>query len=274
MTDERYFETMRWHTRIPGMVRDADTLFARYTTPHGSVRYILANKIDAGVPTAQMDALIEAEIARAQREGVMNLTWRIHGRDACTALPQRLMHRGFTIDGVPCTQCFANVERLAQQLASAGAQSTLKVRELTQASEIEAYLPIWEQCFPQQSHRRYIEDYKRILVGREGGVRFFAAFDGRQAVASGYTFHNAGAQLALLCGGATMPAYRQRGVYRALLARRVQSAQEDGVHTLCVDASPHSAPILQRLGFAANDTVAFYQLALTPSAAAEPHSDR
>jgi GNAT superfamily N-acetyltransferase len=259
MLDSEYFETMRWNTRIPGMVREADETFARYTTPHGSMRYILGNKLGLHVPTAQLDELIESEIAQAKRDGVGALTWRTHGRDACGQLPARLVQRGF-VGEHPSTQCFASVAALAPQFSTEAAAGTINVRELTQPHEMDAYLPIWEQCFPGQDHQRYVNDYKNILASAEGGVRFFAAFDGGLAVASGYTFHNALAPMALLCGGATIPAYQRRGAYRALLARRVEAAREDGVHTLCVDASPNSAPILQKLGFVPNDSVVFYEM--------------
>ena len=57
---------------------------------------------------------------------------------------------------------------------------------------------------------------------------------------------------ATLQGGATLPEWRSRGVYRALVARRAVLAAERGCEYLQVDASDDSRPILERLGFVAD----------------------
>jgi len=59
-----------------------------------------------------------------------------------------------------------------------------------------------------------------------------------------------GTGVAGLWGGSTLAAYRGRGIYRALVARRAQLAVELGYRILQVDASDDSRPILERLGLA------------------------
>lgn len=56
-------------------------------------------------------------------------------------------------------------------------------------------------------------------------------------------------EFAGLFGGATLPAFRGRGLYRATVAARAQIARERGYRWLYVDALPTSRPILERLGF-------------------------
>ena len=65
-------------------------------------------------------------------------------------------------------------------------------------------------------------------------------------------------QFAGLWGGATRPAWRGRGIYRALVARRAQFAAARDVRFLQVDASDDSRPILERLGFVAITTTTPY----------------
>jgi GNAT superfamily N-acetyltransferase len=60
-----------------------------------------------------------------------------------------------------------------------------------------------------------------------------------------------GTEFATLWGGATLPAWRGRGIYRALVRQRAQLAAERGRRYLEVDASADSRPILERLGFRA-----------------------
>jgi hypothetical protein len=52
-----------------------------------------------------------------------------------------------------------------------------------------------------------------------------------------------------LWGGGTLPAWRGRGVFRALVAHRAHLAAARGFRYLQLDATPQSGPILRRLGF-------------------------
>ena len=63
-----------------------------------------------------------------------------------------------------------------------------------------------------------------------------------------------GTEFATLWGGGTLPAWRGRGIYRALVAYRANLAAERGFRYLQVDASDDSRPILERLGFVAVTT--------------------
>ena len=59
----------------------------------------------------------------------------------------------------------------------------------------------------------------------------------------------AGSEFASLWGGGTLPGWRGRGIYRALIAYRAGLAASRGYRYLNVDASADSEPILGRLGF-------------------------
>jgi GNAT superfamily N-acetyltransferase len=72
--------------------------------------------------------------------------------------------------------------------------------------------------------------------------------DGDLAVSAAWLVPLSGTRVAGLWGGNTLSAYRGRGIYRALVARRAQIALETGYSILQVDASDDSRPILVRLG--------------------------
>lgn len=59
----------------------------------------------------------------------------------------------------------------------------------------------------------------------------------------------ANSPFASLWGGATLPAYRGRGIYTALVAVRAQEAVQRGYRYLTIDASPMSRPIVAKYGF-------------------------
>ena len=58
----------------------------------------------------------------------------------------------------------------------------------------------------------------------------------------------AGTAFAGLWGGATLPEYRQRGIYRALVAARAGSAMARGARWIESDCTEFSRPILERAG--------------------------
>jgi ribosomal protein S18 acetylase RimI-like enzyme len=76
-----------------------------------------------------------------------------------------------------------------------------------------------------------------------------AEVDGEIVCAAWVRFHT-GTEFASLWGGSTLPEWRHKGIYRALVGRRAVQARDRGFHYLQVDASPESRPILERLGLA------------------------
>jgi GNAT superfamily N-acetyltransferase len=67
-----------------------------------------------------------------------------------------------------------------------------------------------------------------------------------------------GSRFASFWGGATLPAWRGRGIYTQLVARRAAEARGRGARFIYVEASEDSRPILQRLGFRALGRVTGY----------------
>jgi GNAT superfamily N-acetyltransferase len=67
---------------------------------------------------------------------------------------------------------------------------------------------------------------------------------------AGFGVSSPGPSAILLGGGAVLPAFRGRGVYRALVASRWRAAVELGKPALTVHAGAMSRPILERCGFA------------------------
>jgi GNAT superfamily N-acetyltransferase len=66
---------------------------------------------------------------------------------------------------------------------------------------------------------------------------------------AGLGFVNYGPSAVLLAGGAVLPAFRGRGVYRALVTSRWHAAVAMGKPALTVHAGAMSRPILERCGF-------------------------
>lgn len=89
-----------------------------------------------------------------------------------------------------------------------------------------------------------------ILNRQSNGERielWAAESDGR-TVSAGRIDPIAGTAFAGIWGGATLPEYRGRGIYRALTAVRVRSAMSHGVRWIHSDSTEFSRPILERAG--------------------------
>jgi GNAT superfamily N-acetyltransferase len=89
----------------------------------------------------------------------------------------------------------------------------------------------------------------------DGSLALYVAYADGKPVSSGRLELAPGRDFAGLYGGGTDPAWRGRGVYRALVAARAAEARRLGVRYLTVDARDTSRPILQRLGFEALATI-------------------
>ena len=71
-----------------------------------------------------------------------------------------------------------------------------------------------------------------------------------EPVGLGSTMYIPQSPVVLLAGSATLTEYRHRGIYRGLVARRVDDARNDGAEAAIVQAArTTSAPICQKLGF-------------------------
>src|SRR4051812_49865076 len=81
------------------------------------------------------------------------------------------------------------------------------------------------------------------------GSGIVVAEAGDAIVCAGWVRFESGTEFATLWGGATLPAWRGRGIYRALVARRAQLVAQRGRRYIGVDASDDSRPILERLRF-------------------------
>ncbi|HKN63889.1 MAG TPA: GNAT family N-acetyltransferase [Gaiellaceae bacterium] len=87
----------------------------------------------------------------------------------------------------------------------------------------------------------------------EVSVAVVAVIDDRPVSGGRIDFED-GVEFAGLFGGITLPEYRGRGLYRAVVARRAELARDRGYRWLYSDSLPTSRPILERLGFVALTT--------------------
>jgi hypothetical protein len=96
------------------------------------------------------------------------------------------------------------------------------------------------------------------LVRLAGLEQFWVAEADGRVISAGRLNRVEDTEFAGLWGGATLPEWRGRGIYRALTAARARAALAEGVRYMHSDCSAMSRPILERSGLVAVTTTTPY----------------
>ncbi|EPJ54423.1 MAG: hypothetical protein OFPI_06700 [Osedax symbiont Rs2] len=90
-----------------------------------------------------------------------------------------------------------------------------------------------------------------VLTGQQNpeNLTVYVIYQDDIPVSSAWIMYNDNSPFAGIWGGSTLPQYRGRGYYSALLNKRISDAKQRGMKYLCIDASEMSRPIVARHGF-------------------------
>jgi GNAT superfamily N-acetyltransferase len=207
--------------------------------------------VDLGVSGAELDALIkrQQDFFAARGQG---LEWKTRAHDKPAEIVERLLAAGFVAEERETV-----LIGLAADVANEHPPlpEGVELREITdeagfrQIADMEA--EVWSEP----------RDHLVPRLVREVGaglVTVYAAVADGRTVSAAWAEFKPGIELVGIWGGATLPQWRGRGIYRALLARRAWLAVRRGYKYLQIDASEDSRPIVQRLGFTAVTTTTPY----------------
>ncbi|MFJ6214848.1 GNAT family N-acetyltransferase [Streptomyces sp. NPDC092296] len=170
--------------------------------------------------------------------------WKLYSHDRPTDLGERLRAAGFTSEPAE-TLMVAQVSELP---TDAELPDGLRLRPVVDAAGVDLVADVHEQVFgggrPQLRQRLLTQ-----LTDAPDMVAVVVVMAGELPVCAARLELYPGTGFAGLWGGGTLPDWRGRGIYRALVAHRAKLAAERGYRYLQVDASDQSSPILRRLGF-------------------------
>jgi hypothetical protein len=234
-----------------GVVRERDGPLLRlfgFSDGHGFVGY----RDLGGIDGAALDELIARQVDFFARRGE-RFEWKLHGHDRPPDLATRLLAAGFAPEEEE-TVLIAAVERIA---AEPRLPDGISLREVSDRRDFERIEAHERTVFGDASHTA-ADDLEGERTADPDAIAFVVAEVGETVVCAGWVRFQAGTDFATLWGGSTLPAWRSRGIYRAIVARRAQLAAARGFHYLEVDASSESRPILERLGFGAVTTTTPY----------------
>jgi GNAT superfamily N-acetyltransferase len=171
--------------------------------------------------------------------------WKHYSYDQPPDLEERLIAAGF-VGEEPESLMVANAAEIAGNAAAdAPLPDGLRLVRVTDEAGLDLVAQVHDQVFGPDPRLR------AALTAQlsNPGTVMVVAMAGDQPVCSARAEFGAGTEFAGLWGGGTLPQWRGRGIYRALVGYRARLAVARGYRYLQVDASPESRPILERLGF-------------------------
>jgi GNAT superfamily N-acetyltransferase len=191
------------------------------------------------------DEVIEAQIAFFAGLGC-DFGWKAYEHDTPADLRGRLARHGFA-PGEAEAVVVLDLDEAPESLWEPVSHDVRRIEDL---SEIGDVTQVQAQVWDADDLPPWVVDHlsQELRLSGDDLAIYVAYVDGTPASAAWIRFHPPG-RFASLWGGSTVPGYRRRGLYTALVAVRAQEARRRGARFLTVDASPMSQPILEKLGF-------------------------
>jgi len=208
----------------------------------------------AGLDGDDLDELIARQM-RVFTERGEQFEWKLHGHDRPADLAHRLRAAGF----VPEDEEAVVIARVADIASRPLLPEEVSLREVTERRDFDRIVAFEREAWEDADDQSWIADMLEAeRTADPDGITIVVAEADGAIVCAGWVRFVRGTDFATLWGGATLPAWRGRGIYRATVAHRAGLAAERGFRFLEVDASSDSRPILERLGFSVATTTTPY----------------
>lgn len=188
---------------------------------------------------ASADAVIAGEVERFAALG--SWEWKLYSHDRPVDLPDRLRRAGF----VPEPSEALLVADLAALQLDSPVPAGVELLPVEDEAGVHRLMQVHDDVYG-----RHDDDYAQWILTalRSGQTAAVVAMAGDRPISGGRLDYQE-RLFAGLFGGSTVPDWRGRGVFRAVVGWRARLAAEHGYRYLHVDASDQSRPILERLGF-------------------------
>jgi ribosomal protein S18 acetylase RimI-like enzyme len=196
--------------------------------------------------SASADEVIAEQVAIFGGRGE-RFEWKLFDYDRPADLAERLAVAGFVAEE-PETLVVAGVAEVIEALRSAELPAGVTALRVTDAAGLELMGRVQELVFGD-AKSRLRESILAQLEQAPDMVEIVLAMADDLPVCAARIEFLAGTEFAGLWGGGTLPQWRRRGIYRALVRYRAELAASRGYKYLIVDASQDSRPILERIGF-------------------------
>ena len=240
--------------RALDVVRDGPLLCAVFD--HGG---FVSYRDLGGIEGAALDDLIERTVAHYRDDTeVASFEWKSRGHDLPADLGERLVAHGLVAEPTE-TVMIGEATLLAVEVPLAdtpeGPVVVRRIGEGDVVGDVTRMLAAQESVFGTGRGPSVASSLAEL---ESGASEFWIAEVGDRVVCGGRLTPVPGTAFAGIWGGSTLPAFRGRGIYRALVAARARSAVERGISLIHSDCTDMSRPILERSGLRAVTTTTPY----------------
>lgn len=241
---------------------DAETPSASAVTRLGPLRlvtfpggrgFVTYRDLD-GADADAVRRLVRGALAHYRADpAIVRVEWKTRGHDHAPGLPRALVDHGFVPQEVEAVM-MGEAEPLAVDVE---VPDGVSLRRVTTEADVRAMCAAQDEAFggPVTSD---VADALLRRLARHDGMELWVAEAGGRIVGTGRLEPVAGTDVAGVWGGAVLPTWRGRGIYRALVAARARSALRLGRTFLHSDSTAYSRPILERAGLVRVSTTTPY----------------
>ncbi|MEV3987921.1 GNAT family N-acetyltransferase [Streptomyces sp. NPDC049837] len=183
--------------------------------------------------------------------------WKLYAHDRPADLGERLRAAGFVAEPEEALMVAETTGLDGLDGIGTEPPEGVEIRAVTDRAGVDLVTEVHERAFGTDAaplRRRLLDQ----LAARPDTVAAVVALAGGRPVSSARLELPPGTAFAGLWGGGTVPEWRGRGIYRALVGHRARLAAGRGYRYVQVDASDRSRPILRRLGFTRLSTTTPY----------------
>ncbi len=184
---------------------------------------------------------------------IVRVEWKTRGHDRAPGLHDALIDNGFEPQE-PESIMIGRAELLAVDVPLSDG---VTLRSVSEEADVRAMAAMQDLVFDGRISDESAPALLRRLALGDGMELWVAEADGH-IVGAGRLEPVAGTDFAGIWGGATLEAWRGRGIYRALTAARARSALAAGKTLIHSDSTDYSRPILERSGFVKVSTTTPY----------------
>jgi len=296
-----YTASLRRDLSESGYRREVEPPVWRYIDEEGRSGMILYSDF-GDAARGKIDRVIEREVAYFSGIG-QNLEWKLFDYDDRADLPAILRDHHFSLEEPEAVMVLetGRFDRTFREMEPASRRrrkhfpclpgGTLRPRRATDPDEIfrvrhevhrraesspRVLLDVSTPTTTPANHTAEDagdDELARVISHRmrtdPDSISLFVVYDDTRPVSAAWTLYfrtidGEYAPFAGLYGGTTIPEYRRRGLYTALVFARAREALEREIPYLVVDAGTMSEPILRNLGFR---RIATAQPAIAPTSA-------
>ncbi|MFC7393810.1 GNAT family N-acetyltransferase [Scopulibacillus cellulosilyticus] len=234
-----YHKELRQEAQSPGYIREETEHIVRHISQFGEKGFIISSNLNEN----NAKKIIKEELNYFRNLG-QDFEWKVYSYDKPYNLKDLLLQEGFKENESEALM----VIPLDDKHPLLNNDLDFNLKEITDQQGIQDIVAL-ENAVWNTPHAELGERLWRDKQNNPQSLYLYGIYTDGQLVSAAWMYIETHSSFVSLWGGSTLPKYRGKGYYTALLAARAKKAFEEGYLFLTVDASPMSRPILEKNGF-------------------------